>query len=191
MTKSKDPIGRCFNWEFTLNSFARQSVCMNNVASRVPNHEYGCGANCYCFCICELSVVVFAVLKKNWHFVVILGLSFVMISPCRSHCTITTPRSEWVVIKHVSLNFSCRGLRWLWSGCHTSRLLRLICAVLVVRVVDAKDVLEIICWILWSYGLMPRRLKGSHPMMFTNHSVSVIAPLSLVSTLALFLTLIS
>ena len=35
------------------------------------------------------------------------------------------------------------------------------------------------------------RLKGSHPMIFTNISVSVIAPLSLASTSALFLALIS
>ena len=115
----------------------------------------------YCFCICELSVVIFAVCEKSvvtrdsWQFVVILGLSYVMITPCRSHYTIPTPRSEWVVINHVSLNLSYRVLPGLWSGSHTSRLPQLICVILVVRVVEATDVLEIVCWILGSYKLMP------------------------------------
>ena len=80
----------------------------------------------------------------------------------------------FLVPNHVRLNFSCRGLPWLWSGSHTSRLLQLIRDVLVVRVVEATDVLVIVCWILWSDKLIPGRLKGSHPMIFTNLSVSLI-----------------
>ena len=71
----------------------------------------------------------------------------------------------------------------LWSGSHTSRLPQLIWVVFVVRVIEATDVLKIVCSVLRSYWLMPGRLKGSHPM--------VIAPLSLASTFALFLALIS
>ena len=95
------------------------------------------------------------------------------------------------MINQVSLDFSYRGLPGLWSGSHTSRLPQLIGVILVVRVVRghrcSRDCL-----------LDPRvlqadagRLKGSHPMIFTNISVSVIAPLSLASSLTLFLALIS
>ena len=44
------------------------------------------------------------------------------------------------MIKHMSLNFLCRRLPWLWSGSHTSRLAQLLCIVLVVRVMEATSV---------------------------------------------------
>ena len=56
------------------------------------------------------------VTRDCWHFVVILGLSSVVITLCRSHYTTTAPRSEWVVINHMSPNFICRWLSWLRSG---------------------------------------------------------------------------
>ena len=113
-TESQDPLGCCLNWKCILNSFATHSACMNQFAFLVPNHENRCGTNCCCFCFCELSVVVFAICEKSvvtrdyWHISVILGLSSVVI-PCRSHYTVTAPRSKWVVINHMSLNLSVEG----------------------------------------------------------------------------------
>ena len=77
------------------------------------------------------------------------------------------------------LNFLCRRLSWLWSGSHTSRLAHLISVILVLpvfRVHGLEIVFNAICWNLQSYRLKPGRLKGSHPMILTNPSVSVIAP---------------
>ena len=39
-----------------------------------------------------------------------------------------------------------------------------------------RDCFNAICWNLWSYRLILGRLKGSHPMILTNPSVSVTAP---------------
>ena len=95
------------------------------------------------------------------------------------------------MISHLSLNFQRRRLPWLWSGSHISGLAQLICVFLVVRVIEATDVLKIVSSILRSYGRKPSSLKGSHPMIPTSLSVSVIAQKSLASTAALVFALIS
>ena len=90
---------------------------MEHLASLVPNHKYGCGTNCCCFCICEVSVVIYTVCEESavtrdyWHFVVILGLSSVVITRCRSHYTMTTPRSEWALTLQAHLRRPRRPCR--------------------------------------------------------------------------------
>ena len=170
-TKSQNPCGRCLNKEFILKSFAANTICMDHFASLVPNHKYGCGTN---FCFRELSVIIIlTVREKN-----------------RSHKILLALRCN-IMINHMSLNFLCRRLPWLWSGSHTSRLAQLIGVFLVVRVIEDSGLFcDIACWILRSYRLKPGRLKGSHPMILTNPSVSMIAPQSLASTAALFFVLI-
>ena len=134
---------------------------MNNFANLVPNHEYRRGTDSCRLCVCELSIVIFAVCAS------------VMIAPGRCHDTMTTPRSEWVVIHHVGLNFSRRRFSGLRSGSHASRLSQCIGVRLVVRVVEATDVLRILreflvsdqrCWgrtqcctDRWSYKRTPGR----------------------------------
>ena len=107
---------------------------------------------------------------------------------------ITAPRSKWIKINHMRLNFPCRKLSRLWSGSHTSRLAQLISVILVLRVPKVyriEIVYNTICWNLQSYRRKPNGLKGSHPMILTNPSVSVFAPWSLATATALFFALIS
>ena len=87
-----------------------------------------------------------------------------------------------------SLNFLCRRHSWLWSRSHNSRLAQLIGVIPVLGVFmvhGLEIVFNIICWNLWSYRLKPGRVKGPHPMILTNPSVSVNAPKSLATAVAL------
>ena len=98
------------------------------------------------------------------------------------------------MINHMRLNFLYRRLSWLWSASHTSRLAQLISVIIILhffRVHGLEIVFNVICWNLQSYRLIPGRLKGSHPTILTNPSVSVAAPQSLAIAAALLFALIS
>ena len=86
-TKSQNPCGRCLNREFILKSFAANTICMDHFASLVPNHWYWCRSHCCCLasvsCLSSsslLSVTKTVVTRDYWHVIVILGLSFVVVT---------------------------------------------------------------------------------------------------------------
>ena len=65
ITQSQNPLGRCLNCKFILNSFAANTFCMDHFASHVPNHEYWCRAHCYCLCFRELSFLIISAVCKE------------------------------------------------------------------------------------------------------------------------------
>ena len=110
------------------------------------------------------------VTRNYWHCIVVLILSPVVTSQC-SHYTTTTPGSEWVMINQMSLNFLCRRIPWLWSGSQTSRLAQHICIDCPRRPCHRGHKCSRDC--LFGSAVLrlkPGRLKGSHPMNFTNLS---------------------
>ena len=132
VTESQDPLGRCLNGKFIFNSFATYSVCMNHFASLVPNHEYGCGTNCHRLCFCELSVVVFAVCEK----------SVVLPQPLHNNSTKIGMGSDQSYEPQHHLSRASLVVVWLSYLQTPPAPPQLICIVLVVRVVEATDVLD-------------------------------------------------
>ena len=129
---------------------------MNHLASVVPNHEYGCSAQYCCLCFLEFSFLIISAICKE----------------TRSHMEPLALHENLRLVRHqdrydrsydrsyepqlpVSKTFLV-----VWSGSHTSRLAQLISVILVVRVIEATDVLKIVCSVLRSHGLKPERIFG-------------------------------
>ena len=110
------------------------------------------------------------------HFMVILRFCLVVVTSRSCHHTRTAPRSEWIKI-NMRLNFLCRRLsRLFWlSHLQTEAAHQRYHHPPCPRGPWAQDCFQYHVENLRSYRLIPSRLKGSHPMILTNPSVSVTA----------------